>query len=153
MSQIIQPSLRESVILGGRTITDPDNLVMLIGYLGGSAAYTTMRKPEASAGYAVPVGKTFRILAVSVYVSVANAGTGVYIFYGDTDVGQMNVAAPTNPVYPANGNYITGTVASQSVGASLVETAWKWDIATGKYPAIRSDGAGYVTVKMWGKEI
>lgn len=83
--------------LGERRVTDIDNLVVMGTWVNGSDN-GTFRKVNGSSGYQVPVGKKFKVIALSVLWPNATA-QGVNLCYSDNDVGPSAATALTNPVY------------------------------------------------------
>lgn len=125
----------------GRVFLDLDNLICLVGSMGQTTNWATLRKVGDTSGYQVPTGKSF--VAWS-YVFICNTNAGpIYYAYGDNDVGFASSSAPTSAKYPGNdvGTGVIGrtTTATETIDGNL----GLFSVPTGKYPAFSgSGGAG-----------
>ena len=135
------------VQVGNRVMTDVKNLIVVRGGCGsGGNLYGTARQLNASAGYQVPVGKTFRVLAVRTLQTTLSQG--INTGYGDTDVGKNSGSAPTNSVWASGDKDIIGMINSSQYG----EYSWptNFTIPAGKYPACYVTTGGAAWFEMWG---
>lgn len=138
MPQIIQPSNIPSVSIGGRVFTDLANLKILgAGFDAATTVNSTFRAPNTSAGYQVPVGKKFVVMAivVKIYEATATASTiGIRLQYSDNDVGMQTSTALTNAVttFGATQASSFGSLANTSLGAQFQEAIY-FEIPAAKY--------------------
>lgn len=138
MASVQQAQVIPSLNLDGRIITDLTNLICLVGVVNGATLVnSSMRVPLGTSGRAVTSGKTFRVVAVSIMVSVAGSAI---LGYCDNDVGMGTGTAQTNPVYVGN----SGMGAIGGAVNTLVTRAIQYDVPAGKYLSC-SNGGG-VTV-------
>jgi len=127
------PGTIPSLTVAGRVFTDLSNLIVLYSaFAGVGAGYSTPRLSSASSGYRVPVGKSFRVLAVQVQTNNAVANSGVTLGYQDTDTGACSNTAPTNGVVIGG----TNLYAYMGVGeVGVIEYPCDFSIPAGKYLA------------------
>lgn len=104
---------------------------ILTGNTNTTNGFATLREVNATAGYQVPVGKNFRIVAVRLVTSDGTSYLLGSIGYGDTDVGMSAAAAPTNPVYQS-GAQLASVLRAPADG--MVEAVTDFVVPTGKYP-------------------
>jgi len=98
MGSLINPSMADSISIGGRTILNPNSKIWLYGKQGTNAG-CTFRALGASSGYQVTAGKTLRVLAL---IGISNSATGtigMLLAQSDNDIGLDSATALTNPVY------------------------------------------------------
>lgn len=122
---------------------------------GGGAANTRSSAREmgsrSGAGYQVPVGKTFKIVAIKVIAKTA-ANVGMTVCQTDADIGLGVNTAFTNPIFAgtesASADYLIQTPAA-SVG-SEGDLAIVATVGAGKFVGVQIGdvGVGYV----WGYE-
>jgi hypothetical protein len=148
-----------SLTIGGRVFTDLTNLKILQGVANGTTnVRCSLREAGASAGYQVPVGKTFKVLAVVFQVGASAAGTSnsVAFAYSDNDVGVAASTAFTNPVY-IGGNLDNGAYMPLTALSNLTKTEFSvnFDIPAGKYLGIQALSTGAVVVRatVYGYEV
>lgn len=153
MSQQIIPSSIPTLTIGGRVFTDLSNLIMLVGCSAGANGNSSLRKPGASAGYQVPVGKSFRVLAVRATISLAGAATQT-ICYSDNDVGFATATAFTNVVYPG-GSYDGGTIVfPQAASNTPIEQSMDFTVPAGKYLGCTNNfSASSIRIQVFGYEV
>lgn len=82
---------------GWYTFVDIASLIV-IGISTGGNGFGTLRAPNGTSGYPVTTAKTLKIYAADASELVA-VGKPVGIGYGDTDVGDNSLSAPTTPIY------------------------------------------------------
>lgn len=145
-----------SLTIGGRVFTDLDNLKTLYGFTNTAAniSGSTFREFDGTAGYQVPVGKKFVLLAMQC-MSVTTTGTVGTVGYCDNDIGLgSNPASATNPVYCGGSNIIRPFGLS---GASITtETAYPiyFEVPAEKYLFIDDTNAtAYGYYKFYGYEV
>lgn len=142
-------AIRDSLIIGGRTFTDLDNLIILAGYVVGGN-YTTVRELNATAGYEVTAGKTLKILAIE--NTPVDAGSSVDIGYGDDDKGVNAVSSP-----PTNAVPVCGAIANMDFGASGAyiqrQQAINFEVPEGKFPYIHIAAAKTSSVMLYCYEV
>lgn len=159
MAAVSYPTAIPTLTIGGRVFTDLENLKVLSAYCDCSAGtrYSTLRLHSASAGYQVPVGKTFKVLAVAVIPLVgAAASRYAYPVYGDNDVGFASAAAPTNAVFPYGNQTASVILPSNTVPTAAntrLEMAIRQDIPAGKYPAVLGTLGLEFTAYVFGYEV
>ena len=142
-AQVINPPSVPSVTVGGRTITDVNNVIWLTANSDGSAAtkYTTLRRTTGTAGYQVTAAKTLYIVAHRC-ISLAANTTQLHIGYGDNDVGAISAAAPTNAVWQGGAsNFDIFAYTATGIG-QVVEGPMYFTVPATKYPAIKISTAG-----------
>lgn len=89
----------ESLTVGGRVILKPKSVRVLIGVDTTTFQVSTLRTITGStAGYQVPSGKTFNVLAIR--CQNPSTATQFTFGYGDNDVGNAGSTPPTNSVTP-----------------------------------------------------
>lgn len=135
--------LKPTLQIGGRIFTDLSNLIVLTATVKTASRYTTLRKVGASAGYQVPVGKTFTAHAMRILgTGSAQMTTGI-LLYGDTDVGYDSASAPTNPIFPGGFSEVSAVRAMISIVNTTyynsAEVSNFFKIIAQKYPCIFSD--------------
>jgi len=145
----------DTLTVGGRTFTDLTNLIILYGLVSTAGRHTTLRLPNASSGYQVTSGKTFKIEAIFASTSSASAGP-VMPFYGDTDVGLDSASAPTNPVYIGGNNNPQAIALAGNTSGNLVLSnpipGMNFSVPAGKYPCVYA-GATSSLVAVYGYEV
>lgn len=122
----------------GRVFSDLDNLICLVGSMGQTTNWATLRKVNDTSGYEVPVGKSFIAWA---YIFIGNTNAGpIYYAYGDNDVGFASASAPTTTVYP--GGSVTAGIIGQTITATetIEGNLGIFSVPTGKYPAFSGNG-------------
>jgi len=141
-----------------------EGMVVLLAFTTNGASYATPKKMGSTAGYQVPVGKTFRLLGID-YVGSAAPSTsiGVALGYADTDVGLNTGSAPTNPVYwwSAGISWFIFASAINAVGAafnraqaSLPDSSGNAaTAAAGKYLVMNDSSSGNHQVIIYGREV
>jgi hypothetical protein len=131
----------QSILLtaGGRTLPQSNELKIVWGNSNGNNATLMDQSLVTGTGYQVPVGKTFHVLAMRVYMS-ATSGSPSF-GYGDTDVGQNSGSLPTNPVYLGQGTLLFGTLPSGLAANTWLEFPCDFKIPAGKYPFYSDSGA------------
>ena len=153
------PPAIPTLTVGGRVFTDLENLKVLSAYCDCSAGtrYSTLRLHSASAGYQVPVGRTFKVFAIAAVPLLGVAASRyVYPSYGDNDVGLTSAAAPTNQVFPYGSQasaVILPSNASPTAANPRLEMSIRQDIPAGKYPAILGTAGLEFTVYVFGYEV
>lgn len=95
---MVTPARVQSLQVAGLIITNFVNfkVVGISSTSAGGTRYATARALGGTAGYQVPGGDQFRIVAARI-TGDSNPDWG--IGYGDTDVGFNSASAPTTPVY------------------------------------------------------
>lgn len=138
------------ITVGGRVFTDLDNLIVLHGNVNGAAnGNSSLRKASASAGYQVPVGKTFKIMAVEGFVTTAGFGA---LGYADNDVGIASNTAFTNQVNAANSN--NNSLAFATTATGNISNNFRFDVPAQKFPLITNSGNTTVgQVRVYGYEV
>ena len=130
--------------VGGRLFTDLTNMIVL-NCAANSTKTSTARLPGGTSGYAVPAGKTLRILAMQLSGSI---DYGCSVGYGDTDVGINSASVPTNYL-----NWVGHTSAPNASDKPFTPAnggvSCNWTVPTGKYPCSDSS-TGAVGVVMYG---
>lgn len=149
-NQIVSFS-QPALIIANRVFTDLTNLIILHGSSSGAAnGISTLRKPNDSAGYQVPVGKTFYVKAVQIDVGVVAAALAAF-GYSDTDLGVEVNTAPTNPVY------VGGSASIARIGLAVLglkEIPANFSVPAGKYLFHNnSASAAVMSVKIFGYEV
>lgn len=126
----------DTLTVGGRVLTDLTNLKTLVAQAGGSAntQNCTFRQIGTSAGYQVPGGKTFNVVALRIYtindLGIAGAST-VDLYYSTTDVGYgTNTATTTTGIAGAG---VSTRFPIKSAQGDTVEFCLNWSIPTGFY--------------------
>lgn len=145
INQVAGPSLT----IGGRVFTDLKNLIRLNCFATGtSTVRSTARLDSASSGYAVPAGKSLRILAAR-FRNGGGTLAQVAIGYADNDVGITASTALTNGVFASGSSTVGTTVpAAASVAfAGLAEASLNFVVPTGKYPVMQKDTASNVDMQ------
>lgn len=152
MSQILYPGSIPSLSVGGRLFTDITNLIILSGTANAAAGgYCSARKPNASACYQVPTGKSYRLMAIQVSVLVIAAGATIALGYQDADVGFGTNTAPTNLVQVAGSGNGTG-FSTNAIG--ITEYPLDFLIPAGKYLYTYNGGnVSAVQYRMFGYEV
>lgn len=146
MGTPINPPQIPSLTVAGRVFTDLVNLKQLrFSTASGGNFSATARLPSASSGYQVPVGKTFKVVAVQYFIESAAAAGGsktVAIAQSDNDVGLNSATALSNAVYPggALGNAFLNAI-------STLQNNWEavvdFSVAASKYISVENTtGAG-----------
>lgn len=147
MSQVLNAPTIPNIQLGGRTITDLSNMIMLSGVCNGAALGNSgLRVPFAAGARVVTSGKTFRVVAVT--MSTQTAG-GALLGYCDNDPGMGTNTALTNAVY-----FCTSGLAPMNGAVNThIERAIQYDVPAGKY-LFCSNGAGALVanVAVYGYE-
>lgn len=139
-----------TITVGGRLFTDISNLIILTERVLTAARFSTLRKPNSSAGYQVTAGKTLTIEAQQSISSASSASQYEYfLLYGDTDVGQDSAAAPTTPIYVAGEatNTITAGHYEQAASETYVmpvNLITRFQVPAAKYAAFKATSAGTV---------
>lgn len=139
---------RPTIEVGGRIFTDLDNLVILHGYTAGNLR-CTLRKPNASAGYQVPVSKKFVVKAMRVWANTTGNGYGT-LGYSDNDVGQNSATALTNGVFLGGDASIdasgSGKAAQAASGAYVQrgEGLTNFEVPAGKYISMTGSQTQYI---------
>ncbi len=152
----------DTLKIGERVFSDLTNLVVLYGYSSTTANGSTLRKPGATAGYQVPVGKKFLIKAVRVFGQSAASTSGsamIRALYSDNDIGiDAAKAGLTNPKYPGNDAKLGG-IGNQgqiaSPGLSRWEQDFDFEVPAQKYPGFGNENntACVETVMIYGYEV
>jgi len=151
--RIATPGNIPSLEIGGRIFTDLVNLITLIGAgYNPSNTNCTLRKLNASAGYVVPTGKQFRILAIKARSDVA-VDCSFRIVYTDNDMGFGTNTAGTNIVY-SGGTTISSQRQVGVTTSSQREFETNFVVPAGKYPSIIVVGgtAASVSADVYGYE-
>lgn len=147
----------DSLTIAGRTFTDFTNLKILQGALSNAASNSTPVIMGQSSGYQVPVGKTFRVLALVVQTSLASAANTIVVLgYANNDagynsttafIGFVGVDGGSSPsVETAQVLYVDGNNGKQEVAVSF-------DIPAGKYVALSSSTNAYQNIFVYGYEV
>lgn len=138
-------SLVPSLTIGGRVFTDISNLIVLCGGPATAARFSTLRRPNGSAGYQITAGKTFRIEAIVIFSGTAASIATYNLLYGDTDVGLDSAAAPTTPVYCGGGATVYTAMVGRGTGGASEQFPQvfhpHFDIPATKYACITVDKA------------
>ena len=159
MAAVTLPPAIPTLMVGGRVFTDLENLKVLSAYCDCSAGtrYSTLRLYTGSAGYQVPVGKTFRVLATAVIPLLGVAASRfVNPSYGDNDVGFTSAAAPTNNAFPAGSQSASQLVPANVSGTAAdprIETPFRFDVPAGKYIAASGTLGIEFTIYVYGYEV
>jgi hypothetical protein len=109
-------------------IGNPNDLVLYAYGAGSGGTFGTFRLPGATSGYAVPAGKTLKILGVEI-MSFQGAN-GAWFAQSDIDSGIGSATAPTNPVYVTSAG--VESLHATGVGAHDYFSCF-FSVATGKY--------------------
>lgn len=137
--QIILPTTRDAVVIGGVVFTDITNIIALYcGRVTGGNVTTPTQNFSTNAGtvagYVVPAGKVLQLRAIRIEAQAGSAnGVNVEVGYGDNDKG-LNVGAvrPTNAVYHFGAAPPTGAAA-----ITITDYPFFMEIPTGKYPYVK----------------
>lgn len=145
--QVIYPSGIPSVDVGGRIITDTKNLVIL-RFKASSGKISSAGNDGGLLGYAVPTGKTLRIVGIeiSAYLSIS-ASNEIAVGYGDASVGIDSASLPANPVYLAGDPQCTPLILAQTF---KLQYPSNFPVPATKVPFIKNAGTGTVYVSMYG---
>ncbi len=131
--------------VGGRVFTDLTTLIVLAGGNLTINRYSTLRKPNGTAGYQVTVGKTLRIDACRIWTTSTGGLCNVGLLYGDTDVGLDSASAPTTAVSYGGSSSVyvgfQGTAASGVESQAPAEITPFFSVVAQKYAAMLSDRA------------
>lgn len=151
------PSAVSSLIVGGRVFTEVDQLINLVGYQSGATNIrATFRKTNGSAGYEVPVGKSFRVMAWEYNNQDQNVADGLALCYTDNDVGINTSTAFTNPVW-LGGDASAAAVSTRGVQKPALQNqsgAIEFLVPAGKFISMQGAATAEVRwVRLWGKEI
>lgn len=147
-------SPNNSITVAGFTMANSANFKILSGYGSNGLAYATGRANGASAGYQVPAGKTFVVLAIR-FRNVGSPAIGMTFGYGDTDCGIANGAGPTNQVYYAGFGWPKVAAYFPAGSQTPIEIAVNFTIPALKYPFTQCDNAAGSTghVEIFGYEV
>lgn len=163
MAAVTLPAAIPSITVGGRVFTDLENLITLAGYTTNNANPRSTPAPITSSrqttGYQVPVGKSFRVLAVEVFPTGNVVSNGERVFrlsYADNDVGSVGASTAFT-----NDTSLVGAVNSLSIGsnantmASVTGFAQSCNayIPAGKYPAVTSEHNAPMLYRIYGYEV
>lgn len=139
-----------SLTVANYVFTDIDNLVTLWASVGGNNS--TLRKTNTTAGYQVPVGKSFKIYAIR-FTSGSAANADLYLNYSDNDVGMGTATAPTNAVYVYDSS--TNRLISQgpaTISSGIEVFLGPFVVPAGKYVTLKTT-AGNGTIQVFGYEV
>lgn len=156
-----------TIEIGGRTMLDDGNLKCLTADLGSTTTtmslWSTAREPGAAAGYQVPAGKSFRILAYEIQgSSEGTAQVNYFGGYNDSDLG-FRTSVVFGDFAADNGKDFFGGGAPIALGTLVVSSEGTHDIAKCKIqsacdflvPAGKYITGGCATggghVKFWGR--
>lgn len=156
MANIINGSVIPFLQVGGRTFTDLSNLKVLYGHVVGAGnGNCTLRENNTSSGYVVPVGKTFKALAIKITVITSNSSsTPNNLLYADADVGLASSTAFTNPVYIINSSAYYGLPSVLSTSNNQIESSIKFDVIAGKYLCFTNGGSVFAgSIEVFGYEV
>lgn len=150
-----------SIVVAGRVFTDLTNLKILSGRYNAASVPnctpTLHKNPPSTTGYAVPVGKSFNILAIQtrLFVTTAITDPKIYLGYADNDVGSSGSASAfTNFVNLAGSKQscLAGG-ANTTQEAAFSEDLFNLFVPTGKYIAVEAVGAGIGFFRIFGYEV
>lgn len=152
MAQVQQAPVIPSLYIGGRTISDLSNLIILYGSFSGAAnGNTTLRKQDGSAGYAVTSGKSFVVVAIEIDLIVVAASTACTFGYADNDVGVEVNTAFTNAVYTARS---ASMFRIPTTTAGSYQRAPNFSAPAGKYLFVTNQaGACVGSLRVFGYEV
>lgn len=134
----IIPTQIDSLTIGGRVLTDLENLKILLCHPGGTTNESTGRLASASAGYQVPTGSVFKVVAVRINVLVVGQ---FYIDYSNNDVGPYAAGGSKTGVTYPGGDIGLGKIHNASV-VGVVEIPYDFEIPAGKYLGVDANGGG-----------
>jgi hypothetical protein len=153
---LVEPTLQQTLAIGGRVFTDLANLICLLGNTdsGAGGQNTTLRKSTATTAYQVPASKQFRVRAVRLHcIASAAASRMIQLLYSDNDMGVTSNTAPTNPVYVGghtNNSHLGSLV--QAATNPQIEFAFDWVVPTTKYIGAIGTTSSWVQVQVFGYE-
>ncbi len=145
--------------IGGRIITDLQNLIILYGECDDSTnLYATLRKQDGVAGYTPAAQRKFVVIAYEAALgSVTAAAAHMFrLHYQDNDVGINATTVPTNPVYIAGSQKTTalGSIATlQEPGAGRYAGACDFQLPAAKYLGIQNLNNFKLMVKIYGYDV
>lgn len=154
----------DNLVVGGRTFVDLDPADGFKGLVGtvSSGSFTTFRDVNGTSGYAPPGGKTFKILAIKLYLvnASASASSAFNLGYADTDAGVQG-GGPTNQKYVGNDNSNAHIfpIPWQGSANGPVDNAFElsygesFTVPTGKFPFITGSGGGQILAILYGYEV
>ena len=133
-----------NLVIGGRTLTDIDNLIVLYAYVQGTTNTNGTFRTKAGVAYTPSGAKTFKILAVKTVgmITTVTANWGFGLGYSDNDVGVNGAVAYTNLVNLAGGATFFHPLSA--IAPASYEYPVDFTIPNGKYIACRSMTANLV---------
>lgn len=140
-----------SLLIGGRVMSDVASLKTLPFRVTETAGTLncTPRLSNGTAGYQVPVGKQFRIVAARIDVFTVSGNGGFNIAYADNDMGFSTNNAPVNRVdYAGDAN--STPLGSETIG--IVEASIDFVVPAGKYIGIFGNGVNAGNGQLFGYE-
>lgn len=149
MAPLLQGSgLQRSLTVAGQVFTDLDNLIVLKGGITSTNKRSTPRRGFSTSGYQVPVGKTLRVLALELVVTVVGSGEYLQIGYCDNDLGLAGTTAATNQKTLGTGAAVAGGKGDgilQCTTLGLFSANVLMDVPTGKYLFLENYQTGSYT--------
>lgn len=139
------------ITVAGYEFTDLANLKILFASPKASAGtrYGTYRLMGASAGYQVPVGKSFKTIAMRCDVATISAGIYDIVKYTDDDVGLGAAADGTNPTSAVG----TTQINFLATGNNQQYLIPGWTVPASKYVSFDSQGALGGLILIYGYEV
>lgn len=146
------PFAQDTITVAGRILSTA-GLISLHGKSAGANQYCSPRKPNASSGYQVPVGKKFQVMAYRCLITTEAAALGDGVSYADNDSGTGTNSAPTNQVFPGAQSAVMFSMAAKA----SVEMAFGgpgFEVPAGKYPTANSGNSGITCAwEIFGYEV
>ena len=130
-------SSRDALAVGGRLITDVDNIVHLRANFnsGNLSVMKTVGGPIVSnaAGFSPTTGTHFVVMALEWSAGTVTTGTNFNVGYNDSDVGYDNTQGAATNLTTAGGNIEVGFF-RMDASTTSGEHAMFFTVPTGKFP-------------------
>ncbi len=139
---------KKSLQIGGRLFVgqEVDDLITLYGATNAANDASTLRKLNDAAGYQVPIGKKFQMVAFAWMASAlaASSTANIFIGYADTDLGLASAGAPVSPIYVGGASSSISQFNGSATIGVFNEFAWSgvgFEVIAQKYPFFEDNSA------------